>query len=205
MFYFITGSLYLNPFHSFPPPNLTPFWQPPICSPCLWVWVSSCFFFFFNSAYKSAREGQNTAWFHCMKQTILSHFHHFTISVGDDKMLKRMGHFRQTHFRRHISDWLIARRSICFLFSFLILGKTKNTGTRNICKVFSNSIYFWLSELSCEGRCWNAGDVEFQLSVCLSWGYSPEGAPRFSGPPLRGKVGPFHAVKWLHTVNTKAE
>ena len=54
---------------------------------------------------------------------------------------------------KHISadifqiDWLQGDH-ICFLFSFLILGKTKNHGTRNICKGFSNSIYFWLPESS---------------------------------------------------------
>lgn len=47
-FYFITGSLYFwIPFIHSPPQPHSFLWQPPICSPCLWVWVSSWFFFFF--------------------------------------------------------------------------------------------------------------------------------------------------------------
>lgn len=110
---------------------------------------------------------------------------------------------------KHISadifqiDWLQGDY-ICFLFSFLILGKTENPGTRKIWKAFQTVFIFgsqraqlWRKVL----KCWWCS-----FSWVCAWAeVTARRSPSFSGPPLRGKVDPFHAVKWLHTVKTKAE
>ena len=150
LFYFITASLYfLIPFtHSLPQQPHSSLATTNLFSVSVSLgFVLLCSFCFLDCTCKWDRERQTQHDFTLCSKRFLSHFHHFAIPVGDDKTLKRMGHFRQTHIYTDIFwiDWLQGD-SIYFLFSFLILEKTKNTGMEIYAKSFSNSIYFWLPE-----------------------------------------------------------
>lgn len=73
--------------------------------------------------------------------------------------------------------WIIGGKKILFVFFFLflILGETRKTANQNIYKDFQTVFIFGSQTAQLQKRrCWNANESEFELSMCLSQGYSPE-------------------------------
>lgn len=109
-------------------------------------------------------------------------------------------------------SWLVEKWFCLFYSLILILGMTKKTGKQNIGQAFQTVFHFkkyclkmkYGSISIMKRRCCNANYAEFELSMYLSWGYSPED-PLASGVSHLQAICAQSALHSDYIVNTKAE
>ena len=94
------------------------------------------------------------------------------------------------HISTDISDWLIARR--LYLFSFFFSNFRQNREPwylKYMERLFKQYLFLAPRELSCEGRCWNAGGV-VSVECVPELRLQPRGAPASVGPHLEERWAP---------------